>query len=258
MASAREHSHENTASQTQPLLPTASSTGASENGDRSSVSVMKQNNLFTPSALALQALVLVFLGLVWWLVLEHLPGNLFSLPLFGYHPLLQSLSLLFLAQSVLVLQPTTQARPKEKKAAFGVHQAVNLVLLPVVTAGASIMLYLHHPGNHFISWHGILGTAVLAWMWGQALFGAASVWGGGRLLGGEAKAKGWWKWHRLSGYILLPAFLLTLSLGATQTAWARQNSGSSYRFAIGALLLAIAVIGALRVQGNKLPSLSSR
>lgn len=170
---------------------------------------VKRNNLLSPTAIAVQAFAILFVGLIWSLVFQKLPGNLFSLPLFGYHPLLQSLSLLLLAQSILVLQPTSQARPQEKKAAFNVHQIVNAALiLPILTAGASIMFYLHHPNNHFISWHGILGTAVLAWMWVQAAIGAASVWGGGKLLGGEAKAKGVWKWHRLSGYVLLPAFLL--------------------------------------------------
>lgn len=213
MSLSGEHAPEDSSAQTQPLLPASqdpSDAGfrSSSNDSLSSIAIVKRNNLLSPSALALQALSVVFLGLIWFLAFQRLPGNILSLPLFGYHPLLQSASLLLLAQSILVLQPTTHSRPQEKKAAFNVHQVVNLALLPVVTAGASIMFYLHHPNSHFISWHGILGAAVVAWMWVQAAFGAASVWGGGKLLGGEAKAKGWWKWHRLSGYFLFTAFIL--------------------------------------------------
>jgi len=122
-----------------------------------------------------------------------------SLPLFGYHPLLQSLSLILLVQSLLTLQPTTAQDPTRKKAALNLHQLINMILLlPLLTIGASIMYYLHNqPGaEHWISWHGILGGVVLAWAWIQALFGAMSVWFKGSLLGGENKAKSLWKWHR--------------------------------------------------------------
>lgn len=151
-------------------------------------------------------MAITFLVLIWSLVLSKMPS---PLPLFGYHPMIQSLAFLALAQSILVLQPTTQSRPGEKKSAFKIHQWVNLLaVLPLFTAGASIMWYLHHPGSHFISWHGVLGTTVVVWAWIQAAIGAASVWGKGKAFGGPEKAKGVWKWHRLSGYVLLPAFAL--------------------------------------------------
>lgn len=169
----------------------------------------KRHALLSPPALLAQASSLVFLVLVWTLVFEKFPGSLFNgLPLFGYHPLLQSLTLLLLAQSVLVLQPTSQARPQEKRAAFQVHQLVNILVLVAISVGSAIMFYLHHPAGHWQSWHGVLGAALTVWLWLQAVLGAASVWGGGKALGGEAKAKGWWKWHRLSGYVLLPLFIL--------------------------------------------------
>lgn len=203
----QQHNEEDT----QPLLPSSAPSGpqSSDADTSSSMVAVKRNSLLSAPALSVQILAFIFVALIWSLVLNNLPGGLFSLPLFGYHPLLQSLGLVLLAQSILVLQPTSQSKPNEKKSAFNVHQVVNLILvLPVFTAGASIMWYLHHPSQHFISWHGILGTTVVAWMWAQAAIGAATVWGKGQLLGGEARAKSLWKWHRLSGYILLPAFLL--------------------------------------------------
>lgn len=78
-----------------------------------------------------------------------------------------------------------------------IHQAINLFLvLPIFTAGAYIMWYLHEIADtHFITWHGVLGVTVVVLAWLQAAVGAASVWGGGVAFGG-AKAKRVWKWHR--------------------------------------------------------------
>lgn len=158
------------------------------------------------NAMQRQLLALAFVAIIYTLVFTHLP---FPPPLFGYHPLLQSLSILFLISSILTLQPTSQATPRSKQVSLTLHQRLNLfVLLPLLSAGASIMFYLHHPSSHWISWHGILGTTTLAWMWVQALFGGLTVWQQGKWLGGEAKAKSLWKWHRLSGYILIPLFLV--------------------------------------------------
>ncbi|KAN0059849.1 hypothetical protein ACQY0O_008423 [Thecaphora frezii] len=203
-----------------------------------------------------QALSLAFLALVWQLVLTKLP--LSSLPLFGYHPLLQSLALVLLVQSILVLQPTTQADAAAKKRAFEVHQLLNLGLsLPLFTAGATIMWYLHDQPNaaHFISWHGILGTVAVSWAWLQAAVGAASVWFDGRLLGGPNKAKALWKWHRLSGYLLLPLFFAVACLGIAETTWAKNNSSQTFRAVVGMTLATAAVLLIIRLKPSKLPKL---
>lgn len=43
---------------------------------------------------------------------------------------------------------------------------------------------------------------------GQVFVGAGSVWFEGNLFGGGLKAKSLWKYHRVSGYLLFPLFLL--------------------------------------------------
>lgn len=187
--------------------------------------------------------------MIWTLALRKLPLN----SPFVYHPLLQSLSLTLLLQSVLVLQPTVQSKPGQKTAARRLHQYLNVLIVILFTSGAAIMFYLHHPNSHWISWHGIMGSTVVVWMWVQALVGAATVLFNGALVGGQNNGKALWKWHRLSGYILLPIILLTLFTGATQTSWSQQNSGKLYHSAIGVILLAIGVLGASRVQSSKLP-----
>lgn len=140
---------------------------------------------------------LAFVALVWPMVLQRMPWH--KLPLFGYHPLAQSLSLILLAQGLLVLQPTTPQTPKRKGQALIWHQLFFLIsFLPLVTAGAWIMWHLHSKprAKHFISWHGTLGAIAVVWAWMQAAVGAASVWFKGKALGGEARAKSMWKWHR--------------------------------------------------------------
>ena len=181
-----------------------------------------------------------------------------SLPLFGYHPILQSLSLILLVQSLVTLQPTTAQDPRRKKAALNLHQIVNLVLLlPILTIGASIMWYLHDQpeAQHWISWHGILGAVALAWAYVQALIGGLSVWFKGSLLGGENRAKRLWKWHRLSGYLLLVLFFVVYFLGATKTAWTIQNASNTHHVIVSGVLLGLLITLLFRVQTSKLPSL---
>lgn len=135
----------------------------------------------------------------------------------------------------------------------------NLALvLPLFTVGASIMWYLHDQpdSQHFISWHGILGTAVIAWTWVQVAAGIAFTSFDGKLVGGMQRAKSLWKWHRISGYFLLPTFAFVLYLGAAQTSWSKMNANNTHHVAVIVSLIAIVAALFIRVQWSKLPSLS--
>lgn len=120
------------------------------------------------------------------------------------------------------------------------------------------MWYLHDQPNtkHFISWHGILGTAVIVWTWLQVAIGIAVTSFDGRLFGGLQRAKKLWKFHRLSGYFILPSFALVLYLGAAQTSWSQMNANKLHHFAIIISLLGIITALFVRIQSSKLPSLS--
>uniref|UniRef100_V5EPS9 Cytochrome b561 domain-containing protein n=2 Tax=Kalmanozyma brasiliensis (strain GHG001) TaxID=1365824 RepID=V5EPS9_KALBG len=181
-----------------------------------------------------------------------------SLPLFGYHPLIQSFTILLLLQAIVVLQRTTPQQGERKKQAFSAHQWLNLLLvLPLFTAGASIMWYLHdQPGSgHFLSYHGILGTFVVVAAWIQAALGAASVWWKGKLVGGEAKGKALWKWHRLSGYVVVSLFLITAALGVLETTWGWGKSGVLQKTGVAVALPLVGFALLIRVQRSKLPKL---
>jgi hypothetical protein len=149
------------------------------------------------SALAVQAFGVIFVAMVWSLVFRKMPLN--PLPLFGYHPIIQSLALLLLLQSIMTLQPTTGSEPSQKQSAFTVHQVLNLILvLPLFTIGVAIMWYLHDQPSaaHFVSWHGKIGFGILIWAWLQVAIGVAISSFKGRAVGGMTRAKSLYKWHR--------------------------------------------------------------
>ena len=234
----------------QPLLPSSHT-----DDDPVTPSIMVRQENLSRHAVGVQISALLFVAVVWSIVLSSV--SLRSLPLFGYHPLVQSLGILLLLQAVVVLQRTSGAQPHRKRAAFSAHQWLNLLLvLPLLTVGASIMWYLHDVSNaHFISWHGILGTACVSAAWAQAALGAASVWWKGALVGGENKGKALWKYHRLSGYILITMFLVTAALGVVETTWGQNNAGWTQKALVlaGLGLAGFALLA--RVQKSKLPKL---
>lgn len=240
-------------SATQPLLPSSSSGQSSHLEPVTPLTMVRQENLSRP-AFGVQASALLFVAVVWSIVLTTM--SIKSFPLFGYHPLIQSFTILLLLQAIVVLQRTAPSHAEEKKQAFTAHQWINLLLvLPLFTAGASIMWYLHSPHNHFISYHGVLGTTVVAAAWIQAALGAASVWWKGKLVGGENRGKRLWKWHRLSGYVLVGLFLVTAALGVVETTWGQGKSGVLQKTGVlvGLGLAGFALL--IRVQRGKLPKL---
>lgn len=197
----------------------------------------------------------LFVAIVWSLVLTT--TSFTSLPLFGYHPLIQSLAILMLLQAIIVLQRTTPTNQQEKKSRFSNPSTYQpLLVLPLFTVGASIMYYLHdQPGtSHWISYHGILGTLCVVVAWIQAALGAASIWWKGKLVGGENRGKALWKYHRLSGYVLVGLFLLTAALGVVETTWGKKNSGTIQKWTVVLALAGSTAALLARVQRSKLPN----
>lgn len=119
------------------------------------------------------------------------------IPTFAWHPLLVTLGLFFLVQSILILQPTKAQF--EKKIGLQWHQILILCTgLPMMTVGTWIIWYMHSlPGRkHFVSWHGILGFCIMILLWLQVLFGASTVYWKDAFYGTESRAKAMWKYHR--------------------------------------------------------------
>lgn len=130
--------------------------------------------------------------------------------LFSAHPLLQSLAVLTLAQSVLSLQPTHTA--EQKRVGQRVHAILNLVAFLILVAGVTIIEYnkFANNGAHFHSVHGYLGvitSIVLLLQYGVGF----TMWATPSLYGGVDNAKAVWKYHRWSGYTVFVLLLATVT-----------------------------------------------
>jgi hypothetical protein len=167
------------------------------------------SNILLGTAVIAQAGVILIVASVWAANLQK------PLMVFTAHPLLSSASLIFLVQAILFLQPTRTTLQKRRGTIF--H--FSLISLTVVTliAGLAFIEYnkISHDGLHFKSPHAILGLITHFLIGIQALFGTTAYFAP-RLYGSEGKAKSLYKWHRLSGYILLVVILATVC-AATQT-----------------------------------------
>ena len=67
------------------------------------------------------------------------------------------------------------------------------------------------------------------WLIVQASFGGATVWAGGAAFGGPHRAKLLWKYHRLSGYLLILSLFTTIHLGGGWSTWVEEHSAHRTR-----------------------------
>jgi len=161
----------------------------------------------------------LLVAITWFEIFSNNPR---SLGLFAFHPPLQTLAIALFACGILTLQPTSHLQPKAKVAGLNRHQLIILGLaFPCISVGTLVIIWNKniHDAPHFVSWHGTFGIIAVSLMLGQMFLGAGSVWFGGKLFGGGAKAKGLWKYHRISGYLLFPFFLATIMIGGLWSTW---------------------------------------
>jgi len=180
----------------------------------------------------------VFLIGTWLIIFTNSPS---SLGLFAGHPPLQTLAITCFAIGIMTLQPTSHAQPKSKIRGLARHQLIMLGLgFPAIVTGTTLIWANKtiHESEHFTTWHATFGMIAVAWIVIQILLGGLSVWFGGRVFGGGTKAKSVWKYHRLSGYLLLPLLLLTAAIGGGSSTWTTTHVNAGVRI----LLYAIAPI----------------
>ncbi|KAI1846494.1 hypothetical protein JX265_004983 [Neoarthrinium moseri] len=134
---------------------------------------------------------------------------------FSIHPLAQSLAVLVLVQSILILQPTHTGQ--QKQVGQKIHAGLNLLAFALFLTGFVSIEYnkFASGGAHFKSVHAYLGVIVSIWLLLQYLIGF-TMFATPKLYGGEAKAKKIWKYHRTSGYVLF-LFLQATVISATKT-----------------------------------------
>jgi hypothetical protein len=122
---------------------------------------------------------------------------------------------LLVVEAILILQPTHTK--EQKTVGTRIHSIDNGWALLALIAGLVIIEYnkISHGGTHFVSPHAILGLITYIFFIIQALVGFLQYFAP-QVFGGEFKAKKLYKYHRISGYVLLVLSLATIA-AATQT-----------------------------------------
>ncbi|KAB8346203.1 hypothetical protein FH972_023248 [Carpinus fangiana] len=167
------------------------------------------HNLFLGTAPIAQFGILILLGIVWGAVFTH------PLIFFSPHPLLNSAGIFLAVESILIVQPTVTQTQKVQSTY--VHSALNNLGFLSMLAGLVIILYnkIAHNGTHFESPHAILGLITYILMGLQVVIGGSAFFLP-QLYGSVARAKALYKYHRLSGYLLLVMYFVTVA-AATRT-----------------------------------------
>jgi len=83
----------------------------------------------------------------------------------------------------------------------------------------------------------------------QSVFGGLIAYDAGmKLFGGEAQAKALWKYHRLSGYLLITLMLFTASTAVSSADWVVNNSSLASRniMVIGLILAFTGIVARIR------------
>lgn len=125
--------------------------------------------------------------------------------------------MLILVQSILLLQPTSTQQ--QKVLGTYIHSSLNLIALGLLIAGLVIieMNKASHPETRFQSTHGKVGLVLYIMIVFQFLIGAAAFYTP-NLFGSVDKAKSLYKYHRMSGYVIMILGVVIICL-ATQTAF---------------------------------------
>jgi len=166
-------------------------------------------NLWIGTAVIAQVGIVLLTASIWASVF------LSPLILFSAHPLLNSSALLIITQAILILQPTHTADQKRQ----GTITHALLVELAVASLVAGLIIIeinkFAHNGIHFESPHAILGLTTYLLLAIQSVVGFTQYFTPS-LYGSVEKAKSIYKWHRVSGYVVLTLILATVA-AATQT-----------------------------------------
>ncbi|TFK23611.1 hypothetical protein FA15DRAFT_593878, partial [Coprinopsis marcescibilis] len=144
---------------------------------------------------------------------------------FTLHPLLQAFSLFQFAYSLVGLYyPPPEGHKNPLMPTLDLPQWA--LAFPATLVAGTVIVWFHkyqQGAEHGTTWHGVFGYTYTAWMIFQGLWGASSMLFKDNLHGGGPKAKLFWKYHNISGYVLFPAGLLTAFLGAGWSTWAKNN-----------------------------------
>ena len=231
------NSSDTTSEERQPLLPKL--VGANVQPEDQPLRM----NIATGTAVLAQIGAFGLLITVWYATLST------DVILASYHPLANSLGLLFLVQAILILQPTHTAAQKKQGAIT--HGALHSLGVISFVVGTSIIWYnkTSHSAPHYTSLHGKVGLATVILLVVQSVVGIVAFYFPS-LLGGEAKAKATYKYHRMSGYVVAALVLTNVTLG-TQTTWFHGKVPALWIWIVYDVLIVVGLAARVRVSKMK-------
>jgi hypothetical protein len=119
-------------------------------------------------------------------------------------------------QAILVLQPTST--PRQKTLGTYIHSAFLILSLAGFISAFVVIEINKDPEHRLTSIHGVLGFITYILIIIQALVGVAQFWIPKWVFGSVENGKKIYKYHRISGYVLLVLEFAAVA-AATQTAY---------------------------------------
>jgi len=200
-------------------------------------------NLITGTAPIAQLGGILLFGLVWGAIFTH------KRILFSVHPLLNAAAIVLAIQAVLILQPTDTHSPTQKRVGTYYHASFWALALGAFYAGL-IVIEVHKSKSglqHFESPHAILGIIIYVLFFIQALAGVTARFFPS-IYGSVDNAKSLYKYHRVSGYIILILTVVNVALAA-ETYYAGKILGLKlWASILGAVLVVVGVVPRIKKQ----------
>jgi len=184
-----------------------------------------------------------------FLLVIHVWASIFFQPLmlFTAHPTTNTAGLLFLVESILIVQPTHT--PTQKKNGTVVHLILNATAFALFLSGLIVIeVNKVRAGNaHFYSPHAILGLITYILIFLQVIVGFTQYYTP-QIYGGVDNAKAIYKYHRLSGYVILVVILMTVSASAWTTFNIQAIHIKNWALIITSVLILVGIWPRVRLQ----------
>ncbi|KAK9466717.1 hypothetical protein V1512DRAFT_263259 [Lipomyces arxii] len=210
---------------------------------------LRKNLYTTASSIFAQVGAITFFLYIFYHIMRH------DIIFFTGHPALNNFGFLLLAQSIILVQPTSTAA--EKALGATVHGIFNIIGAASFFGSFGI-IFLNkaaHNGVHFASPHAVFGLITYMILMCNVLLGITQFWMP-HIYGSPTRAKSLYKYHRVIGYVALVFGYLTVCL-ATITDYNRNVL--SLRFPVILGLVLITSLGlAVRIRPQKFQFKSRR
>ncbi|GBB92046.1 hypothetical protein RclHR1_19590002 [Rhizophagus clarus] len=230
----------------EPLINNSSSTELTNSSNVSIPTPISSTNFNMSFIFSLLASLgaLLFASTVWYITssTEYI--------FFIWHPTLMATVLLMATQGTIVLQKAESRQ--EKDGALNFHKLMQSITFLSVIGGFYIIYTFKSEENkeHFASPHGKSGLITFSLILIQTIAGSTLVNFPG-VVGGVAKAKSMYKYHRISGYLVLSLIWLT-ALGGTGADWTKSQFDHPWVWLLATGMVLVGIIGGIKSNKMKI------